>query len=320
MNRPLKGLLWAGAALAVPAAVNALIASRIGHLEQPLPGDVGYYDWIYGRVAFYRMGQGSPVLLVHSPYAGASSWEWRKIFPALAMQHTVYALDLLGFGLSEKPSIAYSGRLYAELLHDFLQDVIGERADAIGSALSASYLVNVAVRRPESLQHLVLVNPTGVTTNWQAGMAGVTWSALRAPVLGTSLYNALVASPNIERELLEHVYFDPTAITPETVSQLYTAAHQPGSKYAATAFITGRLDLPMRQAFSSLSQPVLLVWGREAYYTPITDAADLLFRHPQARMVILDECGMLPHDEKAGDFLLLVRDFLSGAVTGEMAA
>ena len=320
MNRSLRTLLLAGAAVAVPASVNAIIAARAGQMEQPLPGDVAYYDWVYGRVAYYKLGAGTPLLLVHNPHAGSSSWEWRKIFVELANRYTVYALDLLGFGLSEKPDITYSGRMNASLVHDFLQDVIGQRADAIGSALGAAYLVNTAVRRPESLGRLALVNPTGTTSSWPAGLEHVICSTLHTPVLGTSIYHAMVSMTNIERELKEHVYYDPAFVTPELVCALYTSAHQRGSRFAATAFITGRLDLPMRMAFSSLTQPTILVWGRDAYYTPVGDAADLLYRHPQAKLSLLDECGMLPHDEKAGDFLALVGDFLAGAGAGEMVA
>lgn len=320
MQKSLKNILLAGAAVAIPATVNAIIASRAGHMTQPLPGEVAYYDWVYGRVAFYRMGQGAPLLLVHHPHVGGSSWEWRRVFPALANHYTVYAIDLLGCGLSEKPDVPYSGRMYADLLHDFLQDVIGEPAEVIGSALSASYAVNAAVRRPESLRRLILVNPTGCMTNLPPHLEHLTWSTLRLPLLGTSLYYTLVSMQMIERELSEHVYYNPAQVTPALVEELYAATHQPGSRYAAAAFIAGRLDLPMRLAFSSLTQPTLLVWGHESYYTPVAEAADLLYRHPAARLVFIDECGMLPHDEKAGDFLSRVGDFLSGYETGEEAA
>jgi len=320
MNKSMRRLLLAGAAVAVPATINAIIAYRAGQMTQPLPGEIGYYDWVYGCVAFYRMGQGSPLLLVHTPCAGASSWEWRNVFPALANHYTVYAIDLLGFGLSEKPNIPYTGRMYADLVHDFLQDVVGERADAFGSALSASYVVNAAVRRPDSLRRLVLINPTGTTRSHPSIVDGVTRSSLRSPVLGTSLYYNMVSMQNIVRELHEHLYYDTTIVTPELVNEIHAAAHQPGSRYAFAALLSGGLDLPMRMAFSALTQPTLLIWGRDAYYTPVDEASDLLYRHPEARLVVIDECGMLPHDEKAGEFLAIVRDFTASADMGEIAA
>jgi len=320
MNRSVRNLLLAGAAVAVPAAINAAISWRTKKLLASLPGDIGYYDWIHGRVVYYRMGHGDPLLLVHNPNPGGSAWEWRKIFPELANNYTVYALDLLGFGMSEKPRTEYEGAIYAELVHDFLQDVIGRRAFAIGSGLGAAYLVNVAWRRPETIERLVLANPTGITTLQPAYMEKLTSMTLSSPVLGASLYNSLMSCRNIAHELREHIYYDPTQVTPEMVDCLHTAAHQPGAQRAGAAYFAGRLDLPMRMAFADLLQPVLLAWGRDAYYTPVEDSADLLFRHPQARLEFFDECGMLPHDEKAGEFLRLVREFFGQAMPGELAA
>jgi pimeloyl-ACP methyl ester carboxylesterase len=71
--------------------------------------------------------------------------------------------------------------------------------------------------------------------------------------------------------------------------------------------------------FSALTQPTMLVYGSNAYYTPVADAADLVYRYPQARLTVIQNSGMLPHDEEAGDFLYVVNDFLA-SVTGEEQA
>lgn len=310
MHQTTRGLLWASVAIGVPWAITSIIAHRSGMLEAPLPGEIGYYEWVYGRVAFYRMGRGTPLLLVHHPHPGGSSWEWRKVFPELANHHTVYALDLLGFGLSEKPNIPYSGAMFADLLHDFAQDVIGHPAMAIGSVLGASYLVNVAVRRPEALSRLVLVNPTGIVPpHLSVPMEEATWLTLHTPVVGTSLYYALVSRAAIEQALRVHYYHDPSMVTSGLVDYIHTAAHQPGSQYAAAAFLAGRLNLPMRMAFAALTQPTQMFWGREAFFTPLSDAADLLYRDPRASLEVVADCGMFPHDEKAGAFLQGVQAF-----------
>lgn len=320
VNKSMRKFLWAGAAVAVPAMVNAYIAARVARLDQPLPGDIGYYDWVYGRVAFYRMGHGEPVVLVHNPNMGGSAWEWRHIFPDLANHYTVYAFDLLGFGMSDKPNLGYTGALYADLLHDFLQDVVGQRTALIASNLASSYAVNVAVRRPEVVERLLLVNPTGCTAMLPSYAEGVVATTMRIPVLGTSAYYSLVTRASLEHELRARTYYDSCMVTPELVDRLYRASHQRGAQYAAGAFIAGALDLPMRLAFADLRQPTLMAWGRDAYYTPVSDAADLVYRHPQARLEVFDDCGMLPHDERAGDFLRLVRRFLSEPGPGIMAA
>jgi pimeloyl-ACP methyl ester carboxylesterase len=120
----------------------------------------------------------------------------------------------------------------------------------------------------------------------------------------------MMSMAGIESYLKERVYYDPTFVSPDMVRFLHSCAHQRGSQFGAAAFIAGRLDLPMRMAFSDISQPVLMVWGADAFYTPLSDSVDLLYRHPQAQLVVLEHCGMLPQDEKAGEFIRLVRDFL----------
>ena len=100
--------------------------------------------------------------------------------------------------------------------------------------------------------------------------------------------------------------------TPRRINRAVAMPRRPSSP-AAWIF-------PCAWPFPRSAQPTLLIWGHEAYYTPVAEAADLLYRHPESRLVFLDECGMLPHDEKAGEFLELVRDFRSGFGAGEAAA
>lgn len=120
----------------------------------------------------------------------------------------MYTLDLPGFGLSDKPDLRYCGGLYAEPVHDFLEDDISQRTHGSGSGPGASYLVNMAVRRPVTVATFVLANPTGITSLKAAPVRDVTHGQLDSPIPGTSLYNSLVSMRGIERELREHIYTD----------------------------------------------------------------------------------------------------------------
>jgi pimeloyl-ACP methyl ester carboxylesterase len=113
-----------------------------------LGGESGEILWRGHRVAFTRHGQGSPVLLVHGLYAGASSFEWRHTIPGLAARHSVFALDLLGFGRSDRPAARYSPGLYQALLSDVVARVIGDACAVVASGLSAAQLIALAVRAP----------------------------------------------------------------------------------------------------------------------------------------------------------------------------
>src|SRR6185436_20160868 len=106
------------------------------------------------------LGQGPPVVLVHSIHAAASSFEMRGIFEPLSQRHTVYAIDLLGFGKSERPNAPYSGPFYADLLADFLAEVVGRTELLLGSSLGAAYVVAVARAQPGLVDRVALVSPT----------------------------------------------------------------------------------------------------------------------------------------------------------------
>ncbi len=112
---------------------------------------------------YTTLGEGPPIVLIHGVHAAASTFEMDKIFEPLARGHTVYALDLIGFGKSERPAAAYSGELYADLVGDFLAEVVREPAIVLGSSLGAAYAVAAAGQRPELVRALILISPTGQT-------------------------------------------------------------------------------------------------------------------------------------------------------------
>jgi pimeloyl-ACP methyl ester carboxylesterase len=89
------------------AALNGRLERSGGLLSNPLGGETCYYRWRGWDLAYAVAGEGEPLLLVHGIYAGASSLEFRKNFAELSQSFRVYALDLLGCGLSERPRRRY---------------------------------------------------------------------------------------------------------------------------------------------------------------------------------------------------------------------
>src|SRR5438132_665906 len=113
----------------VSAAMGGLLlASRLGQGVEPLcrslDAEPRSFLWRGFRVVHYERGQGEPVLLLHSVNAAASAYEMREPFERLGQGCRVHALDLLGFGASERPAIRYSAGLYVDLIADFVHPVI----------------------------------------------------------------------------------------------------------------------------------------------------------------------------------------------------
>lgn len=307
-----KALISGGAALGVAATFNALIGKRVEPLENLIGGEEGWFHWRGHRVAYTRRGSGPPVLLVHSIHAAAFAYEWRFNVDALAEHHTVYAIDLLGFGLSDRPAIRYSARLYLALLADFASQVIAAPAVLVASSLSAAYAIVLGARDPGRFPALVLIAPTGlVRLHQSSSTAGdLARYTVDSPVLGTAVFNAMVSRRSI-RAWLERLYVDDALVTDDVVEALYTTSHQPGAKYAPSAFVSSHLNLDVRRALRRLLQPVLLVWGEQATETPVEDVRGFRALRPDMDIAILDPAGDLPHDERPDEFNEIVNTFLA---------
>ena len=96
-------------------------------LDSPLPGEAHLYRWKHGHIYYKVAGEqhAPPMVLIHTPELAGSAYEMLGIMASLAASYRVYALDLLGFGLSDRPDLPYTADLYTELLHDFIIDSLG---------------------------------------------------------------------------------------------------------------------------------------------------------------------------------------------------
>ncbi len=278
----------------------------------PLPVAPAFTDWRGHRIANYTAGAGQPVLLVHSINAAASSFEMRGPFKGLQDRFQVHAIDLLGFGCSERPARRYSAADYIEIIGETLQR-IGQPTAIVASTLGAAYSIAAAARWPERVRALVLVCPVGISllADSPGPLSAVSYSVLRGPV-GAAIFQGLVTRPSMRFFLEQQTYGDSSRVTPETFAGFYDAAHQPGAMYAPICFVAGLLNCNIAADFEKLTQPVLLVWGRKARITKIEQADEFTTRNPRARLVVFDDCGMIAQDERPDEFNTLVADFLNG--------
>ncbi|HEX8217729.1 MAG TPA: alpha/beta fold hydrolase [Chloroflexia bacterium] len=313
-----RALLGLGAGVAAAAglgAFNRSVTLGEGEVEPTLPFEPAYWKWRYGKVAVYEAGDPSnpPLLLLHGHNAAASAFEMRYPFSLLSGRYHVYAPDLLGYGLSDRPDIEYTPHLYMELIEDMLREVVQRPATVIASSLSAAHAIEVASRLPEWITSLVLFCPTGLrrlTTQTSQGKA--IEALFRAPLLGEALFNGLVSRASLRYYLQKQSYFDPGHVTPELVDSYYNTAHAPGARYAPAAFVGGRLYWDASDAWTRLEQPVLIVWGREATFTPYSDAAVFLATNPAVEVQEINNAGILPHDEQPEQVANITMDWLAG--------
>ena len=307
-----KVFLSGGALIGAAAAYNAFARKGIDQLTNLIGGEEGGFEWRGRRIAFTRRGSGPPLLLIHGIHAAAWSYEWHDNVDHLAQRNTVYTIDLLGFGRSDRPAIRYSARLYISLISDFVHQVIGEPCVLVASSLSGAYAIVLAARDPGRFPAIALIAPTGlVRLHKKAGVAGEAERlAVEAPIVGTAMFNGLVSRRSI-RYWLEKIYADDSIVTEDLVDIYFWTSHQRGARHAPAAFISGHLNIDVRHALRRLSQPALLVWGEEGAVAPVEEFRGFRAIKPDFELSVLTPAGDLPHDERPDDFNVILSTWLT---------
>ncbi len=309
----------AGTALAI-VTLNKIVENNAPKPQFPLGIAPQMFDWSKGKISYTVNGAGQSIILLHGIYAGASSYEFRNVFTALTQKYRVFAPDLPGFGLSEKKFASFTPELYADFILDFTLQVVGgldQPAFVIASSLGAAFIIKAAAQRPDLFDKLVLVEPSGIKSLAQKPRMEqrLAKRILSSPIVGQSLYNAIVSASGLRTFLSRQVYWDPTAVSDDMVDMYFAMSHQPGSRFAIANFIGGNLNADIKASYESLRQPIFICWGKNSRLAPFSDTETFLHLNRQAELAIFDNSCGLPHDEEPLDFAEQVIAWLQSSVS-----
>lgn len=273
----LPAVLAAGA-LAFTGVGLALIAwsrTRVFHtipMTAAVKGDLlQFRSRRSGALAYYSAGPAKkgvpPLLLIHSVNAAASTYEMKPLFDYYARSRRVIALDLPGFGFSERGDRPYTPALYRDAILDLIEQALGqgnESVDAVGLSLGSEFLAQAALARPEKFRSLTFISPTGMSASneWKQG-SDVVLGMLRTPLWARPLFDLLTSRPSLK-------YFlrisQKTPVSKNTVNYAYAASHQPDAEVAPFHFISAKLFTPaIFQTYCALTQQSLLIYGRDPF-------------------------------------------------------
>lgn len=303
---------WIGRGLALGGAVAAggalfVTARHVLTTPQPLrsglEGDAKV-DRKHGGDLYYTVAgpeDALPVVLVHDFYAGASSYEYRSVFSRLARQYRVYAPDWLGFGMSERPPLAFTGEFYATALAGFLRDVVQRPAIVIAAGRAANVAARAASDEPDLFERLALVSPeieAGMRLDPTAGQT-VARTAQRIS-LGMLPYALLSTRPLLRRMALERA---DGAASEDALDHQYASAHQFGGQYALLALVTGELDLPIQNEAPLVQPPLLLIAGERDTRRPRDMMEDLAILNPYTELEVVPAAGASVFEDQPLRFL-----------------
>jgi pimeloyl-ACP methyl ester carboxylesterase len=264
-------------------------------LESMLPGESHLFKWTHGHI-FHKVpgsADASPLVVLHTPEIGGSSYEFRALVEQLAHSYHVYALDLLGFGLSDRPNRDYTGETYTTLCQDFLTQVVLQSAIVVASGVSCTYGIAVASTQPSLCDGLVLLSPHS-DRQWQDRIARV----LQQPFIGLCVYAFLTTRIVLRAVIARQKQVQ--EVTESELDYIYASAHQLGAQYAALAFLSGRLLFDVSPYRETLRTPTLLIRGAN---TSLIDEAiaELCSANDVIQEVLIQGAGLRPHQERTAE-------------------
>jgi pimeloyl-ACP methyl ester carboxylesterase len=278
------------------------------------------WTWQGEKIQYTVMGQGKPILLIHG--FGACIEHWQKNIPVLASQgYQVFAIDLLGFGGSAKPKRDYSLRLWQEQIRDFWQENIQAPTVFVGNSIGGLIALMLITDFPEIAAGGVLINSAGGLNHRPNELKlplrlvmSMFTKLVSSPITGKFIFDN-IRSPRRIRNTLYQVYRDRAAVTDELVEMLYAPSCDPGAQQVFASVITAPPGVQPTDLLPNLQHPLLVLWGEDDPWTPITGAKiyqDLALNNPNVKFYLIPSAGHCPHDEKPEMVNQLILDWLSG--------
>lgn len=271
------------------------------------------YQWRLGNIFYTKQGSGKPVLLIHDLTCGSSDVEWKYIASQYAKTNTVYTLDLIGCGRSDKPSVTYTNYMYVQLITDFIKNVINHRTDVVATGTSASFVLMSCFNDNTLFDKIVLVNPGAIINGKMiSGNQRLIKKLIELPILGTTIYNIANMKKSYNRVFKDDYYCNPYAIRRSVVRAYYDASHYGTmtSKYLFASIMSNYTSTNVTRAVKDINNSIFII-GSE--YEPdikeiIADYTDL---NPSIENTIINGTKHLPQLEKPGELLSQLKIFLS---------
>lgn len=255
------------------------------------------------QICLYEKGAGMPIILLHGMFGDFLDWE--PVLEPLSKNYRVLALDLPGFGASAKPRTEYSAEFFVAILHTLLRQRRISEATLVGNSFGAQIAILFALRHPDLVARLVLVDSGGFR---QYPEAEVAFTAERFNE------NAIAAlTPEINAFLFSPVFSKPSATSAYYIERQNAKLKR--SDYPAYAFaIAQSIRLSMAtyllDRISELRCPVLLIWGEMDPVLPLSLAQQALTNLQNGELKIVPGCGHAPQLECPKEFLGSLLPFL----------
>lgn len=272
------------------------------------------YVWRFGKIYYTKQGEGDPLLLIHDLTHMSSAYEWHRMATELSKNHTVYTIDLLGCGRSDKPKVTYTNYLYVQMINDFIKDIIKGKTDIIASGSSVSLAVMACHSEPGRFNRLMFINPDSM--NQMAKYPKANHKALKyffeIPVIGTLAYNIASSHYFIKKAFVEDYYADAGALNDNDILAYREAAHLGGvsSKYLYASICSHFININIANAIKKMNHSIYIVGGeKEENICNIID--EYVYYNQSIEASLIKNTKHLPQLEKPEEILEMCSIFFT---------
>jgi pimeloyl-ACP methyl ester carboxylesterase len=282
---------------------------------QPVALTPQTWQWQDHTICYTVAGTGQPLLLIHG--FGASIGHWRQNIPVLAAAgYQVYAIDLLGFGGSDKPALDYTVELWVEQIKDFCDAHIQRPVVMVGNSIGGLLSLMVMAQYPELTQGGILLNCAGGLNHRPDELnpplrlvMGLFTKFVSSPLTGPFLFNQVRQKRRIKNTLYQ-VYCDRAAVTDDLVELLYQPSCDRGAQQVFASVLTAPPGPSPAELLPQINQPLLVLWGEADPWTPIS-GSKLYQDQPAIAFHAIPNAGHCPHDEAPDRVNPLILDWLT---------
>lgn len=268
MKKSTKCILFTlGVSIAGIYTYNKFIEKTASQKNLLSDKDGEYYNWKYGNIFYTKEGSGSPVLLIHDTDTASSSAEWNKLYTRLVKNHTIYTIDLLGCGRSDKPALEYTNYLYVQMLQSFMKDVIQKKTVVVASNISASFVIMANHIDNSLFEKIILINPAPLhqLDMIPDDLSKLKKTIIQLPFVGTFVYNIMNNMQHIDASFRDR-YISKTEIISSKMEDIYyEAAHKNGSngRFLYSSLLGNYVNNTITHALKTISTPTLIIGSIE---------------------------------------------------------
>jgi pimeloyl-ACP methyl ester carboxylesterase len=270
------------------------------------------------RVHYKTIGQAEPTLVLLHGF-GASLFSWHEVMAPLAKVGRVIAYDRPAFGLTSRPMPGegsewsgqnpYSPDAQVELLAALLDKLGVEKAVLVGNSAGGTVAVAMALRYPERVSALVLVDPAIYGSGGAPGWVRPFLALPQVRRLGPLLVRSIQERGDT---LIRSAWYDPSRIGPDVLAGYRKVLRAKDWDRALFEFTAASRPLNLEKQLGRLTMPTLVITGDHDTWVPTAQSVRLAGELPNARLVVIPECGHLPQEERPELFMQAVTGFLAG--------